>query len=82
MAPASSSWLDLPADDPFGLHVLPYGSFRTAATDRPRVGVAVGPHVLDLTAPHLREIAGLTAATVLLSGRSRIRTTSDSPRAK
>ena len=42
-------WLDLSPDDPQGLHVLPYGSFRTASAERPRVGVAVGAQVLDLT---------------------------------
>ena len=40
MPSASSPWLDLSHDDPFGLHVLPYGSFVTASSDRPRVGVA------------------------------------------
>ncbi len=49
------SWLDLAADDPFGLHNLPYGIF----VERPvpaaavpasgwRVGVRVGGRVLDL----------------------------------
>ena len=47
---AAAPWLDLLPDDPFGLHVLPYGSYTTASSARPRVGVAVGPHVLDLTA--------------------------------
>ena len=68
MAPASSSWLELPPDDPFGLHVLPYGSFRTAGSDRARVGVAVGPHVLDLTAAAAElapPIAGLFAGGTL-----------------
>ncbi len=46
---ASSSWPAPSPDDPFGLHVLPYGAFRTASDERPRVGVAVGGHVLDLT---------------------------------
>jgi len=45
----SRPWLELAFDDPFGLHVLPYGSFRTAQEERPRVGVAVGGLVLDLT---------------------------------
>ena len=49
MASASPSWLGLSPDDPFGLHVLPCGSFRTASSERARVGVAVGPYVLDLT---------------------------------
>ena len=37
-------------DSPFGLQSLPYGSFTTADDERPRVGVAVGERVLDLTA--------------------------------
>ncbi len=44
------SWLDVPADHPFGRHTLPYGAFRTDP-DRPsRVGVAIGEHVLDVAA--------------------------------
>ncbi|MCY7365980.1 MAG: fumarylacetoacetase [Frankiaceae bacterium] len=42
------SWLEVPADHPFGLHNLPYGSFRTGGESRFRVGVAVGDHVLDV----------------------------------
>ena len=53
-------WLDLSPDDPRGLHVLPYGSFRTAASAHPRVGVAVGAQVLDLTAASV-ELAPGTA---------------------
>jgi len=44
----TDSWLDLSGDDPFGVHNLPYGSFRTPDDDRPRVGVKVGGRVLDL----------------------------------
>ena len=33
------TWLDLPADHPFGIHNLPYGVFSTAGTE-PRVGRA------------------------------------------
>lgn len=48
------SWLDLPASHVFGLHNLPYGCFVTRSDDRPRVGVAIGDHVLDLTAAAAR----------------------------
>ena len=41
------TWLDLPADHPYGIHNLPYGVFSTAGTE-PRVGVRVGDHVLDV----------------------------------
>ena len=43
-------WLGLPPQHPFGLQTLPYGSFRTGSSAAPRVGVAVGDDVLDLTA--------------------------------
>nr|WP_248508423.1 fumarylacetoacetase [Streptomyces sp. D2-8] len=36
-------------DHPFGIQTLPYGSF-TRADGRARVGVAIGDHVLDLSA--------------------------------
>ncbi|WP_327291901.1 fumarylacetoacetase [Streptomyces sp. NBC_01198] len=37
----------VPDDDPFGVHNLPYGVFRTAAQPRPRIGVRFGDRVLD-----------------------------------
>ncbi|WP_179956834.1 fumarylacetoacetase [Amycolatopsis anabasis] len=43
------TWLDLPADTPFGLANLPYGVF-VRDDDRPRVGVRIGDSVLDLAA--------------------------------
>ena len=48
------TWLDVDPAHPFGLANLPYGSFTTDGT--PRVGVAIGEHVLDL---------GATAAALL-----------------
>ena len=42
------TWLDLPPEHPFGPHVLPYGFFSPGGA-APRVGVAVGDLVLDLT---------------------------------
>ena len=53
-----TSFLDLPADSPFGLHNLPYGVFSVEGA-APRVGVRVGDHVLDLGA---LEAAGLLDA--------------------
>ena len=52
--PGPASWLDLPPDHLFGLDNLPYGSFRRRAEQQPRVGVAVGDQVLDLTAAAAR----------------------------
>ncbi|MGY4718612.1 fumarylacetoacetase [Naumannella cuiyingiana] len=40
------TWLDLPADDLFGVDNLPYGVFR-APGQEPRVGVRIGDRVLD-----------------------------------
>jgi fumarylacetoacetase len=43
------TWFDPPPEAPFGLTELPYGVYATA--DRaPRVGVAIGDHVLDVAA--------------------------------
>ncbi len=41
------SWLDIPSDSPFPLANLPYGVFARPG-EQPRLGVAVGEHVLDL----------------------------------
>jgi fumarylacetoacetase len=44
---ARGSWLDLPADHPFGLATLPYGIFSTDDPDLRRVCVRIGEFVLD-----------------------------------
>jgi fumarylacetoacetase len=55
----ASDWLDLPADHPFGLATLPYGSFSSERHSAGRrVGVAVGEHVLDLTQATARLLPG------------------------
>ena len=41
------TWLDVPADHPFGIANLPSGVFSTPASG-PRVGTRIGDHVLDL----------------------------------
>jgi fumarylacetoacetase len=43
----TTTWLDLPADHPFGLATLPYGIFSTDDPDLRRVGVRIGDFVLD-----------------------------------
>lgn len=43
------TWLDIPADHPFGIHTLAFGVFSTADS-LPRVGVRIGDHVLDASA--------------------------------
>lgn len=45
----SATWLDLSADDPYGLATLPYGVFSRPG-EEPRVGVRVGQQVLDVAA--------------------------------
>ncbi len=42
-----STWFDVPADSPFPATNLPYGVF-SAGDETPRVGVALGDHLLDL----------------------------------
>src|SRR6478672_7535931 len=58
------TWLDLPADHPYGIHNLPYGVFSTPGTER-RVGVRVGDHVLDVGT--CAEQAGMESGVVWLS---------------
>jgi fumarylacetoacetase len=60
---AATTWLDLPADHPFGVHNLPYGVFSTAGAG-PRVGVRIGDHVLD--AGPCAERAGMESGEVWL----------------
>ena len=43
------TWLELPEDTLFGITNLPYGIYSTPGT-MPRTGVAIGDHVLDVTA--------------------------------
>jgi len=53
----TATWLDLPADHPFGLATLPFGVFSTADPDLRRVGVRIGDFVLDAAAA--AEFAGM-----------------------
>jgi len=55
----AAGWLGVAPDHPFGLQTLPYGSFTTPdRPTEPRVGVAVGDRVLDLTAASYRLFIG------------------------
>jgi len=47
--PSLSSFLEVEADHPFPIQNLPYGVFTPSDTTVPRVGVAIGDHVLDLS---------------------------------
>ena len=42
------SWVDVPAECDFPLENLPYGVFRRTGDAAPRIGVAIGAHILDL----------------------------------
>jgi fumarylacetoacetase len=44
-----ASFLDIDRDSHFSIHNLPYGVFSPRAGGRPRVGVAIGDMVLDLS---------------------------------
>ncbi|UWE09243.1 fumarylacetoacetase [Actinacidiphila bryophytorum] len=60
----------VPYDDPFGVHNLPYGVFRTADRPQPRIGVRFGDRVLDAAAAARAvgapaEVAGLLSAPLL-----------------
>jgi fumarylacetoacetase len=69
MAPThAAGWLGVAPDHPFGLQTLPYGSFTTRdRPTEPRVGVAVGDRVLDLSAATYRLLSG--RAQLFSSGR-------------
>ncbi|WP_026127654.1 fumarylacetoacetase, partial [Nocardiopsis lucentensis] len=70
------TWLDLDPDAPFGPATLPYGVFSTDTDPEPRVGVAIGDHVLDLGAaaraqgaPFADTVAQPDLDALLASGR-------------
>ncbi len=44
-----TTWLPIPADADFSLHNLPFGIFDPG-DGRPRAGVAIGDHIIDLAA--------------------------------
>ncbi|XP_064387845.1 fumarylacetoacetase-like isoform X2 [Halichondria panicea] len=43
------SWVQVPEGSHFSLQNLPYGIFTTATNPRPRIGVAIGNEVLDVS---------------------------------
>ncbi|MGO4599526.1 fumarylacetoacetase [Terrabacter sp. 2RAF25] len=45
-----TTWLDVPADHPFGINTLPYGVFSTSDDPTRRVGVRIAELVLDVGA--------------------------------
>ncbi|MFF8725635.1 fumarylacetoacetase [Streptomyces sp. NPDC015171] len=68
---------DVPEDDPFGPHNLPYGVFSPSGSTERRVGARLGNHVLDagataaaLGSPHHALLAGPTLNPLLAAGRT------------
>ncbi len=58
----AADWLNVPRDHPFGPASLPYGSFSDVRHPAMRrVGVAIGDHVLDLSAAADRLLPGRAA---------------------
>lgn len=53
--PSFSSFLDVDAESHFPIQNLPYGVFTPSSEHTPRVGVAIGAHVLDLAVLHEEE---------------------------
>jgi fumarylacetoacetase len=55
----AAAWLGIEPGHPFGLQTLPYGSFTTRdRPSEPRIGVAIGDRVLDLSAATDRLLPG------------------------
>ncbi|MGF1425884.1 fumarylacetoacetase [Kitasatospora sp. LaBMicrA B282] len=48
--PTRTSWVPVPEDSDFPVQNLPYGVFTPRGSSEPRVGVAIGEFVLDLSA--------------------------------
>ena len=50
-----ASWLPIASDSDFSLHNLPFGIFSTGS-EAPRVGVAIGEYIIDMSVAAQREI--------------------------
>jgi fumarylacetoacetase len=64
--PTLRSWVPVSHDSPFPIQNLPYGVFRRRPSGPECIGVAIGEHVLDLTA---LETHGLLAVPALMGRR-------------
>jgi fumarylacetoacetase len=68
----SSSWVEVPDGSDFPVQNLPYGLF-SHASQAPRVGVAIGEHVLDLSrlpVPYAEDFAEPSLNTFMSRGRA------------
>ncbi|HTW89595.1 MAG TPA: fumarylacetoacetase [Candidatus Binataceae bacterium] len=59
--PSLTTWVDVAPDSDFPIQNLPYGVFQPVAGGEPRIGVAIGDHVLDLAGLHQAGLFGATA---------------------
>ena len=71
--PSLKSFIGVAPDGDFPIQNLPYGVFSTASAPTPRVGVAIGDHILDLAVLHGRGLlpevgAGNVFATDAING--------------
>jgi fumarylacetoacetase len=69
--PDLESFVDIARDSDFPIHNLPYGSFVRSDASGPRVGVAIGDRVLDLTVVEeagLLSVPGSRGARVFAAG--------------
>jgi fumarylacetoacetase len=68
------TWVEIPEGSHFPVENLPYGAFSTIPGDSPRIGVAIGDHVLDLAAALDDPVFGEpTLNRFLAQGRARWR---------
>ncbi|XP_074627785.1 fumarylacetoacetase-like [Acropora palmata] len=59
------SFLNVSPDSHFSIHNLPYGIFSTSSNPKPRIGVAIGEYVLDLS-----EMSDLLTGPVIAKRKS------------
>jgi fumarylacetoacetase len=67
-----TSWVEVPDGSDFPVQNLPYGAF-SRGSEPPRIGVAIGDHVLDLSrlpVPHAEDFAEPSLNTFMARGRS------------
>ena len=60
-----NTWLDIAPDSDFSIYNLPFGIFSTQSSE-PRVGVAIGDHILDLYALVEQRLLDIPEPSVLL----------------
>ena len=69
--PGLESWLTAAAGSDFPIQNLPFGMFSTAGDSRPRAGVAIGDHIVDLVAVHRSGVMALPDEEMLRDNLNR-----------